>query len=219
MQIGLMAADGLVLASDTKWTLRQQLDGATVLTALSGSKIAINEAKTVAVTCAGDMAKAYRLARAILAVPELETESDVDVRMRRIWRIGSEITGDPKPQCLIAFSLPEPTLFLFQWLDAESPECIPIPTYAFAGDTINSAMFWPMRYYERRDIEKLKRLAAHTVIAGSEVNCGYISGLEIVCCKNGIFERLTDTQNHELETHAKGCGEDIGRFILGNRRA
>jgi len=214
MQIGLLGTDGLVLASDTKWTLRQQLDGATVLAALGGSKIAINDAKTIAITLAGDMAKAYRLARAIFAVPELEKESDIDARLRRIWRIGNEITGDPKPQCLIAFSIPEPTLFLFQWIDAQSPECIPIPTYAFAGDSINAAIYFPMRYYEIDEIKRLKQLAAHLIVAAGEINSGYISGLEMVCCENGIFERYTGPQNRNLENGAKQQIEKIKRLIL-----
>lgn len=215
MQIGLLGTDGLVLASDTKWTLRQQLDGATVLAALGGSKIAINEAKTIAIACAGDMAKAYRLARAVFDALELEKESDIDVRLRRIWRIGSEITSDIKPQCLIAFSIPEPTLFLFQWLDGDSPACIPIPTYAFAGDSINAAIYFPMRYYEREETQRLRRLAAHLIVAGGEINSGYIGGFETVCCENGVFERYTGIQNRALENEAKQQTNQIGRFILG----
>jgi hypothetical protein len=184
--------------------------------AVGGSKIAINEAKTIAVTCAGDMAKAYRLARAFFAVPELEKEPDIDARLRLIWRVGSEITGDPKPQCLVAFSIPEPTLFLFQWIGAQSPECIPIPTYAFAGDSINAAIYFPMRYYEIDEIKRLKRLAAHLIVAAGEINSGYIGGFETVCCENGVFERYTGTQNRTLENGAKQQTKQIGRFIFGS---
>lgn len=215
MQVGMIGSDGIVLASDTKWTVDAQRRCIDARYDFSGRKILTNESMTVAVACARDMAAAYRVASGILAASELEREQSPDVRLRRIWEIGIEKAQSPTPQCIVAFAYPEPSLFLFEYLDKDTPACIPVPTYVHGGDTINAAAFWTMHYYKWIPVAHLKRLAAHMIVSAHELNSQGISGLEIICCNGAEFHRLTDKENRDFEEQARGWDKHVGQVILG----
>jgi len=160
------------------------------------------------------MGSAWHVAEAILSDSDLEKENDLDVRSRRIKVLGIANSGNGQPQCIVMFSRPAPCIFLFENIADHGADCVYVPLYTPSGDALNTALFW-LHYYELMPIKQLKRLAAHLIVAAGELNSGYISGLEMVCCSNGVFERCSDNENHAYETQARQWDKQIGSLILG----
>jgi hypothetical protein len=63
-------------------------------------------------------------------------------------------------ECFVAFVDPDPMLFLVQHpKDSSHPIIHVVLNKAFAGDTLNPALYWAERYYKGLPVNKLKHLA------------------------------------------------------------
>ena len=90
-----------------------------------------------------------------------------------------------------------------------------IGSFVHAGDTVNAATFWAMRYYKPLPVNQLARLAAHLVIVAGELNSATINGLEIVICGESGIRRLPEDEIRNLETDARRWDKEIGQLIFG----
>jgi hypothetical protein len=211
MQIGMLGTDGIVLASDTRCTTSPLNPGYGATHSYGRSKIRIDHHARIAVTCARDMLNADLVAEGIIS--NLKA-GDWQIRERRIKEIGNEVASSFDTECLIAFADPKPALFKYA-TNAQGAVCERIIDFVHAGNTVNAAVFWSMRYYRLLPMAQLVRLAAHLVVVAGELNTAMIKGLEIVLCDSSGCHRLSDEENRELESKARGWDESIGKLICG----
>jgi hypothetical protein len=224
-QVGMVGTDGFLLASDTQWThspLLYNNSWAGGRHRFNSPKIRINHERGIAVSLARSMETAGHIANEIIS--SLKDE-DFDYPIIPIEQIGatalrSAAQNRDDAECLVGFIRPTPQMFLFQFGTINGqwgPFCQKMSSIAIAGDNLNSAIYWPERYYEKRPIEKLVPLAAHTIGAAQKRNTATISGLEIVLCTASGIRRLSDESIHELELKAVEWDESIGELFLGHR--
>jgi hypothetical protein len=231
MQVGMVASDGIVLASDSLEYAEQRVSrfssrsGVEPRITYSASKIRVAEHGKVAVSCAGDVGESFDLADAILSRLSREFWASPEPRIEETVKTGMEKQEWRGAESLIVLSEPSPSLFLLQCLLKDEktgerrPLCRRVPMWAFAGDSTNAAVFWAVRFYrsipsESRTIETLKPLAAQIVTDGGHMSSGSIGGLEIVYSDRSGIHALSSSQNQALEAEAALRGSRIQEMIL-----
>ena len=222
MQVGMVGTDGILIASDTKWSnspLLYNRGWAGGRHSYNSPKIKINHEKGIAISCARDMEFACLVADTIIAeldeshfvypVPVMEA-----IGRRRLATAQAERNH---AQFLVALMRPQTQLFLFQFATVNGewgPLCQKMESWAIAGDNVNPAIYWPERYYEKRPIDELVSLAAYTVVAAGKLNNAAISGLEIVQIRASEIKRLSDDSIRQLELSANHWDMDFGHTLL-----
>jgi 20S proteasome alpha/beta subunit len=104
MQIGMVGTDGIVLASDQKWTQEYE----DIRQSWGASKIGLDKTGNVAIGCAKDMRKSVAIARSILA--ELDS-SHWENPISKIEEIANGKLSRHSPfeaECLIGMAYPTP---------------------------------------------------------------------------------------------------------------
>jgi hypothetical protein len=233
MHVGIVGSDGVVLAGDTLAVGYQNADSIASRQGLSTrmsqtvSKIKVSDDRKIAVSCAGYLHDAYPLADGIIAdlSPEFWQYPE-----RRVYEIArSYAASHPRwrdTQSFILLSEPTPALYLLECLADErtnellSPLCRRVPLYAFAGDVLNGAIYWAMRYCrtlspEMRTLHRLTRLAAQIIADAGALNTGNVGGLEVVRCDSAGIDQLTDRGNETLLQEAQQRSNQIQRLIIG----
>jgi hypothetical protein len=219
LQIGMKSPHGIVLAGDT-WCYRMplpQFQGSGALwDGYFRSKIKISASRRVAISSAVDMDTADSVADRILG--EIE-QIPPEMRESGIQRIVGAVCPQREFECIAAFLDPQYALYSLQYRNfGGEPHLtvIPMLRYCTAGDSMNPAVFWPMRYYKRDlGISALKRLAVHTLVMASEQSSGNIRGLEIVVSGGDGFQKIPEEECERTENEAKRQGQEIGILVLG----
>jgi hypothetical protein len=212
MQVGMIGSGEMLLASDTLW--QRSLDRCAMRTwhTSGGYKIKISDDEKLAVSCAMDMCEAYRIADDLLTALR---GADAFSREGKIREIALTIRNDLAVECFVAFIDPYPSLFLLQHQkDSTHPIIQPVLEKAFAGDTLNPAVYWAERYYRSLPADKLKNLAAHVIAEAHRLNPALISGLDIVIGKDGKFVRLPRRETDDLMEQSRRWGESFGQVVL-----
>jgi len=219
LQIGMISPHGMVLAGDT-WCYRMplpQFQGTGALwDGYFRSKIKISASHRMAISSAVEMDMADKVADQLLA--EIEQVLP-EIREREIHRIVGAISPRQEFECIVAFLDPQYALYSLQYRNfGNEPHLTVIPMlgYCTAGDSMNPAAFWPMRYYKRDlGISALKRLAVHMLVMASEQSSGNIRGLEVVVSSDSGFQRIPEEECQRMENEAKQQGQDIARLVMG----
>jgi len=206
IQIGMIGTDGVLIASDTQCT--QDINGVRVHSNRSKIKISSRQDYPIAVSMAHDMNMAQTVANALISEINSPLSDQVFASIAdRVW----EHRMDRPVQCLIASAKPYPRLFrLHCGIGALVTECEESTTVQYAGDTMNAALFWSVRYYKPAPIMDLASLAAHLVVVAGRLNNGAIGGLEIVLCDNSGIRPLAPATIRELELKANQRDTSIG---------
>jgi hypothetical protein len=225
MQVGMVGTDGVIIAGDTQWTATPRLVDrywAAGRYGYNSSKMRISEERGIAISCARDMGAACSIADKIITdLKDKDFVSPVAAIQEIAAKVSSASRQKQDAHCLVALVHPTPQLFLFQFVnDGEQwvPQCEKMDSKALAGDTLNAAIFWAEKYYERVPIEHLMPLAAHLVVCAHELNTATISGLEIVLCDTSGIRRLSNDSVNELQLRAKEWDRSIGQLLFGHRQ-
>ena len=214
MQVGMLGTDGVILAGDTRLNRSPPSGVQAPWMNYGGPKIRISDSGRVAVSCAHDMQTANDVADAIFANL---THGDHASCEREIKELGIAAARGRDVECIVAFSDPLPSLYLFQYITNDAGVhshsqriigCVP------AGDTRNPAVFWGMNYYTLLPVNQLKNLAACMVVAAGELNTSIIGGFELVFCTRDGCTRLSQESARELQIRAKAKIAHIGELIL-----
>jgi|ERR1700739_29734 len=227
LQVGMVADDGIVIASDTlaNRSPRFNLELRAVQQFFGTSKLRISEDGKVVVTCARDMIQAHRLAEALIAGLTPEFWHSPGQRMQEIAM--SEVNRHEQwreAECLIALSEPTPSLYLVQcFKETDETVCLHITDYIFTGNSQNGSTFWAMRYCnslspELKRVESLIPLAAQIVVDGHVLNSGAISGLEIAVCDRSGVRRFTEAENRKQYANALKRTDRIKSVLFPRRR-
>ncbi len=217
MQVGMLASNGLVLASDTKCSRDSlMLDGLTADDDYGCSKIRIHDSGRMAVTCARDMIAANKLAETLFTELRPECWENPERYIREIGR-NTMTAIDPNLdiECLIGLSTHPASLFKFQYArggkDILSDRIL---TYAHTGHALNAAIFWSLRHYTIRPVRNLVTLASVLIADAAAINSARIGGLEVVYGDFNGFHRYTLEENRKLESEAKRLSKKVGSQAL-----
>jgi hypothetical protein len=234
LHVGMVGTDGIVLAGDTLQWANPLPDSIPSRAGISTwmnhtmSKIKISDDRKIAVACAGALKEAYPLADAIIAGLSLGSRQHPEGRIQEITQTFADSQSRWRGvQCLILFSEPQPALYLLECIPdeltgkAQSPQCCAAPMYAFAGDSLNGAIFWAMRYYRilppaKQAICYLQRLSAQIVADAGALNTGSVGGLELVYCDQSGIHSLSARENYVLLREAQERSADILTRIIGD---
>jgi hypothetical protein len=233
MQVGIVAEDGIVLASDI-WThgnVTGEMRAASVALPVwkgePASKIMLS-GRSVAISRAHDIRQA-RLVSSALA--EMLPEKHFVGIEQEMERIASEALKEEPvyrgSQCLIAMLNPEPYIFRVQCAtdlatNTKVCECDRSSSYLLAGDTYNPATFWSNRFLRPAHQDKKWTLresilmATQIIVDASLINSGSIRGLEIVCGNKDGFFHIPSLQANALAHEAGNNGQRFLDCILGS---
>jgi hypothetical protein len=210
----MLGTDGIVLAGDTRLSRTPRPGFNAPWQSYNGPKILVSPSGRIAVSCAHDMQTGKAIAEAIFAGM---THGDDPSCEQQIREIANSTVRGRGVECLIAFSDPLPSLYVFRYAKGEHDDDIEsqrIIEFAATGDALNAAVFWGMMYYRALPIEELKYLAACTIGSGSQMNSAIVNGLEMVFCTTHGCRRLDDEATRELMSTAKSRIEQVGDLIL-----
>lgn len=229
MQVGMRSPDGIVLASDTYWTDSPSLGRAQLRAAgrngTDSTKFRINQAKGIAIACAGDMDTAGLIAEAILSGWEDGHLSNPEGNLEDFCESVPDV-HKRRAQCLVVLTRPVPQMFIVNTMpsneNAWEPWCRSSSTMLIAGDTINAAIFWIEKYYRKwiprsLPMEQLIPLAAHMIGQAKTLNTAGIGGLEIILCNSRKIRRLSEYSRELLERQAEQWDDAIGDLFLNHQ--
>jgi hypothetical protein len=222
LQVGMVAGDGILLASDvfsTREPSKQASEG-TVWYGYDSSKIMISDSRKVAVTCARDMMLASALAEALIEGLTPEYWPNPGSRIKAIASANSASRHWGPVECLVALVEPSPVLFHLQCLEQGTETfCPQITSFGFAGDRCNAAIFWAMRYYSVqpanvRSVRSLLPLASQLILDAGKLNSGSIGGLEMVYSDSSGFCRVTESDIRDLEAQTQRRSKSIEELLF-----
>ncbi len=197
LQVAMVGTDGVVLASDTKWS---EISGGIRQTS-NRTKVFIDESRTIAVSCARAMNASRRIAVKILADTAIRWDSpasQIEEIAREVIAKAPEASFKDANCLIVSPSLHLYRLYLDSYGDDVELRCEE-QDKAYEGEGSNSALYWAERYYGRRQIRDLIVPAAFSILAGGRLNPAGIEHLEIILCEQNGFHRLSNEEIQELE--------------------
>jgi hypothetical protein len=222
MQIGIVASDGIVLASDI-WTHTNITDemraASRARPAWKGepvSKIAADAKSSIAISRAHDVMQARLVADAIA---KNLTEDCWHNPEHKIEEIAKDSLKEERnyrgSQCLIALTKPDFRVFRVQCTQHPDTRenvcwCDSSDRYLLAGDMYNPATFWATKHlfngsYLNWSVRDAIGIATQIIVDACSVSNGSIRGLEIAWGDKNGFRYLPSTR--ELISRAQGRGD------------
>jgi hypothetical protein len=228
MQVGMRAGDGILLASDTYWTVPPSLGRSQHWSAgrsgTNSTKFKIDHTKGIAIACAGDMDTAGMIADAIISGWQIGQSNPENV-LEDFCDVVPD-TDKKRAQCIVVLTRPNPQLFIVNTMPSDEsvwePWCRSSSTMMIAGDTVNSSIYWIEKYYRKwisrsLPMDRLIPLAAHMIGQAKTLNTAGIDGLEILLCNSVEIRRLSENSCTLLERQAEQWDEAIGDIFLGHQ--
>jgi hypothetical protein len=218
MQVGMVASDGIILASDTQAThtpekLKDGQIGRAVRYHTNCSKI--RTGSEIVVSYAQDVKTGDDVANAILST------FTADAPQEAIERIASNIPEDNRNpvQGLIAASPFQ--LFRFQLAKIDevwTATCEASLGLDYSGDMTNAAIYWAERYYDEfLTVEQLLPLAAYMITCSHHLNTAGIGGLEIVTSDSSGIHRVSRERILELRRQANETDKQVVHAVFGGK--
>jgi hypothetical protein len=219
MQVGMIASDGIVLASDTKWITYPVRSGRKYRDVQHKSKIKIKG--YLAVCCARDMGCSTLAADAILSHWNV-TEQNYPQQVQNALKSLKAKLQKHEWECLIAISKPEMAfvhvLNVLVQREHTKPArwerfVNPVLRYCQTGDDSNDVRYWLRLYDPALSVRELQTLAAYLVVDAGSFNNTTIGGLEIARCTGSGFERIPDTESAKIEVEAQKMSAVIRKEV------
>jgi hypothetical protein len=236
-QVGIVATDGVILASDTRVT---QIEGQAAFSTAEGQRLFSDSWKIVVYDDAPRLAYCW-------AGDQLQTRIAHDfgdsVRKQKTTLTFQEIREVLTRNATSAlsalypgypFQLPQGTqalprkhtggsvlaaypgpsgVELWKLRVDNVVDAFTVRDKTAAGDMVNPAVFFLEKYYRPSTIEKLLPLAAHTILMGSALSSSAVNGLEIATCRNDRFERLPVEEITELIQFSQKLDRSISALL------
>lgn len=220
MQIGMIGKDGIVLASDKKWSTTWVKSDRAKIQELrdehSDSKILLSPTRNLAVCCADDMIAATDVAQKVIS--EWNPETD-DSECSALKTLVEPLCSHRSFQCLVASARPAPSLLCISH-DLQIEDRPLSITRALdricAGDRANAAKFWHLRYYDHNlPTQKLSSLAAQLITDAAVFNSGVIGGFDLAVSEGGVFRRIPKQECDSLAGIAQQRSKAVSGLIFG----
>jgi 20S proteasome alpha/beta subunit len=195
LQVALVGSDGIVLASDKKTVVMNN-----IMTTGVTSKILVDDSSGIAIAYAGHEISQY-IARRILREPSvLESKGshliEVEKLAETVYKEQEEqITEDNRHSRIDSwlFMVQRKDLSRFHVLHMDRTKSLSEPRYnmGIIGHATNTACFFAERYYRKAPVDALKLLAAHTILTAGRINPLGIEDLEMLVCTPEKFGSVT----------------------------
>lgn len=220
MQIGMIGRDGIVLASDRKWSTTWVRSNRAKLQGLrdehGDSKILLSPTGNLAICCADDMIAAIEVAQKVIS----DWTPGIDDLACNALKILIEPLCSHQPfQCLIASP---PSLLLLVSRESGIDGSLSITRASdriCAGDRTNAAKFWHLRYYDHSlPNSKLSSLAAQLIADAAFLNSGIVGGFDLVVSKGDVFRRVNRTKCDSIAKIALQRSKAVATLIFGEKR-
>ncbi len=219
MQIGMIGKDGIVLASDKKWSTTWLKGDRPKIQELrdehSDSKILLSPTGNLAVCCADDMIAATHVAQKVISGWNPETD---DPQCSALKTLVEPLCSHRSFQCLVASTRPAPSLLCIShdWRIEDRPLLTRALDRICAGDRANAAKFWHLRYYDHNlPTQKLFSLAAQLITDAAVLNSGIIGGFDLAVSEGGVFRRIPKQECDSLAEIAQQRSKAVSGLIFG----
>jgi hypothetical protein len=190
LQVGLIASDGWVLASDrfeTFETGKMRLGSGV-------NKLRFDETSGVACCCSGDEWAREARDRLFLIIADKGPGFPGKILTEIGDKIWTEIPEKERPRAdrkLIFGNIHDPKHFYLAHI-REHTKVTQKPDFVTAGDDQNPAHFFIQHYYVKgagttNTVDQLKLLAAHTILMAARHN-HRVQGLEMIVCRDSRYE-------------------------------
>jgi hypothetical protein len=218
MQIGMLASDGIILASDTQATrtpekLKDGQVGRAVRYHTNCSKI--RTGSEIAVSYAQDVKTGDDVANAILST------FTADDPQGAIDQIAASIPEDDRNPVQGLIAAPPSQLFRFQLAKIDelwTATCEASIGLDYAGDMTNAAIYWAERYYDDSlAVEQLLPLAAYMITCSHHLNTAGVGGLEIVTCDSSGIQRVSRERLLEFRRRANETDKQVAQALFGGK--
>lgn len=230
MQIGIVASDGIVLASDI-WThsdvtpkMRAESLAAPVWKGEPVSKIAVSNDGCLAVARAHDLQQAKLMSAAVLSNLSVENRQNPEQRLKEIAIESLSSQFYRGSTCLVA-SISAP-LRIFRVRCFYDPdvcknvcECDQSNEYLLSGDSYSPATFWATRYLpsnstKQLTVDEATSLAIQIIVDAGIINSGSIRGVEIVRGNSDGFYYCSSDVTRGWAEEARKRSVDFGERVL-----
>jgi 20S proteasome alpha/beta subunit len=206
LQVGLVAKNGFVLASDRKavrnFRKLPPVEGRTRLNTSSKiTKILVSTNGKLVCAFSGSDASAAVARRLIDSCPE---KFDTDAQVEEYLRKASQKNGGERPDNeLVIAAIPgaQGVGRLWRILFSPSPVVQLIHDKIYGGEETNPAVYLTERYYqESLSVNELASLAVHFILEGHRLSSSTVGGLDVFVSEDGNESRfLSDDEKKHLE--------------------
>ncbi len=213
LQVALVGTDGIVLASDRRFTIHTA--GKTT-TAHRGRKIRVAKDRGLAISYARShlgVVTGHAILREITDVELDSPESPLENLANNVFRQhSSPFAAPPAAGEVLVVLLRD--LATVHHLDIYAASvCQDSDDVAFAGDNLNSALFFAQQYYSKLPVNDLAFLAAHTILMGAKINPSGIGGLDILLCRSNGFTFASEERVAEYVKRSEQLDKKIKHAI------
>ena len=213
-QIGIVGSDGVLLASDRRYTRPGP-----VRTTFDADKIKISG--NVAYCCSGDDLTQIAADDACLIWASKKTRSKESLVTSIVDSLGKlEKWNIPGSILLANDAGSHVELFRVDiYSRATCPIVCQIDNRDYQGDGFNAAAFFVERYlpannFKQRPLEQMKLIAAHAMLMASTLNPTGVHGLDIYLCRSRRpFEKLAQSEIEGLVAASQEIDSQIGRGL------
>lgn len=229
-QIGAIASDGIILASDTKIT---QTEGCR--SSIESTKINISDDPVAMYCWAGDY-RPGEIARHFLEAEKVSNRLGIQNEIRdglgraahNVWTLDygpkygvdhvAELKLKHSPGELMIACRGESSVGLWKLNYHGGIDPYPVQAFAASGDAVNSAVFFLNRYYKQdrsQTTEELLPLVSHTLVMAGLMNPTGVGGLEIAVWMNSANKpELLNAQWIARLTRQSGDFDEMIRRML-----
>jgi hypothetical protein len=217
LQIGMIACDGVVLASDRRAVggLIGLLGGPRPVTHSSEvRKILLSKDSRLACAFSGS----DRAHVAAIRIAECWDSNSSEDLLSVIRTAIAGITGVNNEQLLVAVSGISGVRLVRVFFDEAGPVVQRIVDKLVNGDVGNGAIYIPERFYAKsKSVEDLKLLAAHFVLEGGKLNPTMVRGLDIYVMRDGESAHfLSPDEMADLERRSAGISTLMEASLFGS---
>jgi hypothetical protein len=224
LQVGFVANDGFVIASDRKATsgfgLRKNA-GATTVNIRRGAmmrKILAAESGIVCAFSGSDLSAAIAQKLVESAPRRFSTEVEIATYLQRSQEFAAMLGKVPTNEMIIAGVLdtPQGVSCLWRIFFFDVPMVLPIKDKLYGGDEGNSAIFFGEAYYEpSQGVDGLVPLATHIIAEGRKQNGLSVDGLDVLVAKNGEKPKFLDeTELNALIEFSSAKSREISEIVF-----
>jgi len=224
-QIGLVGSDGLIIASD-ETAVREgglRADGKCSMRVSSGvEKIFVAKKNNLICAFAGDSIVtnfASELIQSVSSGDDLSEDLALKNRATEVYEAHHSVEIRKRTSGQMMVAIPG-VLKLWEFLFMGGEVILQaVSNRSFCGDRCNPAVYFAERYLPldslKYPVERLKLIAAHTILEGSALNPTSVGGLSILICMTGEQPRFLEPDElQELRTHSQKLHDMIAVTLL-----
>lgn len=212
-QIGLVGADGVLLASDLLYASRDEITG--VWTTFKAGKIEITPDGKLAYCCAGG-AWSDSVIKAFLGTKIHPIRDNLILSGQLTWQhAGKERENPFWKGSILLVERGEGAITLWHMNSNLPVNALRILDKKTQGDDGNVAQFFLERYFKGgQNIKQLVPLAAFSVLMANKINPSGIDGLEMLLCTTSGFSVVGAEELTQNKETFERLDSDIGARLL-----